>query len=237
MENATYNGGGVGLGDAMILSQGGCGGQFMWLILLIALMGGGFGWGNNNRGVAMQSDVYAANDMQDMKSNQRQIMSIGNNLGNGIADATFSLSRDINQNTCMLDKSIMQGNFAVEKAVTDARYVLADGIGQNRFATQQGFSDLGRNVDGVRYDGAMNTCKITENATFNTQKILDKLSAMEFNAMKNENENLRMQLADARLAVSQRYQNDYLREAINPPPRPAYIVSNPYCQCNNGCGC
>ena len=211
------------------------GGNFAWFIILFALLGGG-NW-NNNRGMATQADVYAANDMQDIKANQRQIMTIGNNLGNGIADATFSLSRDINQSACMLDKSIMQGNYAVEKAVTDARYVLADGIGQNRFATQQGFADTGRNIDSVKYENAMNTCKITETDTFNTQKILDKLGQMEMNAMKAEADNLRMQLADARLAVSQCNQNNYLRDTISPCPRPAYIVPSPYCNCNGGCGC
>lgn len=207
------------------------GGNFAWFIILFALLGGG-GW-NNQRGMATQADVYAANDMQDMKANQRQIMSIGNNLGNGIADATFSLSRDINQSACMLDKSIMQGNYAVEKSVTDARYVLADGIGQNRFAAQQGFNGVDKNIDAVRYENAMNTCKITTTDTENTQKILDKLNSMEFNAMKNENENLRMQLADARLIAN----NQVIANTVAPCPRPAYIVPNPYCNCNNSCGC
>lgn len=206
------------------------GGNFAWFIILFALLGGG-GW-NAQRGMATQADVYAANDMQDMKANQRQIMSIGNSLGNGIADATFSLSRDINQGNCMLDKSIMQGNYAVEKSVTDARYVLADGIGQNRFATQQGFCDTARNIDAVRYENALNTCKITTTGTENTQKILDKLNTMEFNAMKNENENLRMQLADARMIAN----NQVIANTIAPCPRPAYIVPSPYCNCNNGCG-
>ena len=212
------------------------GNNFVWFFLLFALMGGN-GWGGN-RGLATQADVYASNDMQDLKGNQRQIMQMQNNLGNGIADATFSLSRDINQGACMLDKSIMQGNYAVEKSVTDTRYVLGDAINNNRFATQQGFADTGRNIDSVKYENAMNTCKITETDTFNTQKILDKLGQMEFNAMKNEADNLRMQLAYARLANSQYAQNQTLINAIAPCPRPAYIVPNPYCQCNNGgCGC
>lgn len=237
MENAgiqpVMNVGG-GYGDGF----GWGGGGFAWFILLFALMGGN-GWGNN-RNYATQSDVYAANDMQDMKSNQRQLQSGINSLGNGIADATFALNtnilntqRDIAQSACMLDKSIMQGNFAVEKAVTDARYVLGDGINNNRFAAQQGFNDVGRNIDSVRYDNALNTCKITETDTFNTQKILDKLSSMEMNAMKNENENLRMQLADARMVAN----NQVIANTIAPCPRPAWIVPNPYCNCNSGCGC
>lgn len=232
--------GNMGYGDGF-----GYGGGFIWAILIFALLGGGGfgGWGNRGN-MATQADVYAANDMQDMKGNQRQIMSSINGLGNGLADLGYALNtsvlntqRDIAQSACMLDKSIMQGNYAVEKAVTDARYVLNDGINNNRFATQQGFADVGRNIDAVRYDGAMNTCKITETDTFNTQKILDKLTSMEMNAMKSEADNLRMQLADARLAVSQYGQNQYLVNAIAPCPKPAYVVPNPYCNCNNGCGC
>lgn len=211
------------------------GGNFAWFILLFALLGnGGFGWGGN-RGIATQSDVYAANDMQDMKANQRQIMTIGNNLGNGIADATFSLSRDINQGVCMLDKSIMQGDFNIEKTITDNRYVLGSAINDGRFATQYGFAEMGRNIDGVRYDGAMNTCKITTNATENTQKILDKLNNMEFNAMKAENENLRMALAKEHNINVNYAQTRDIVGAVRPFPVPTFLVGNPYG--NNGCNC
>lgn len=219
----------------------GYGGGFIWAILIFALLGGGGfgGWGNRGN-MATQADVYAANDMQDAKSNQRQILSSINGIGNGLADLGYALNtsilntqRDVAQSACMLDKSIMQGNYAVEKAVTDARYVLGDGINQNRFATQQGFADTGRNIDSVKYENAMNTCKITETDTFNTQKILDKLNCMEMNAMKNENENLRMQLADARMVAN----NQVIANTVAPCPRPAWIVPNPYCNCNGGCGC
>lgn len=224
MNVGGYNGDGFGWG----------GGGFAWFILLFALMGGN-GW--NNRGYATQADVYAANDMQDIKGNQRQIMTIGNNLGNGIADATFALNNSILNGFNGVQRDIASGTYAIDKAITDNRYILGNAINEGRFATQQGFNEVGRNIDSVRYDNAMNTCKITETDTFNTQKILDKLGQMEMNAMKNENDNLRMQLADARLAVSQCGQNQYLINAIAPCPKPAYVVPNPYCNCNNGCGC
>ena len=248
MENATYNGGGVGLGDAMILSQGGCGGQFMWLVLLIALMGGGFG-GWNNRGndyvtaaqaANIRSDIYASNDQQDIKngiSTLRQTVTAGlSDVGYANMNGQNAIQRDIGQAACMLDKSIMQGNFGIERSITDNRYVLGNAINEGRFATQNGFNGVERNIDALRYDGAMNTCKITETDTFNTQKILDKLSSMEFNAMRNENENLRQQLAQANLAVSQCAQNQYLVNTISPCPKPAYIVPSPFVT-NNGCGC
>lgn len=230
MENTSgitpvMNVGGYGYGDGF----GWGGGSFIWFILLFVLLGGGNGWGNRSN-VATQADIYASNDSQSM----RQAI---NNLGNGIADATFALNNTINNGFNATQRDIMQGNFAVQNGITDTRYVLGDAVMQTRFATQQGFADVGRNIDAVRYDNAMNTCKITTNATEGTQKILDKLSNMEMNAMKAEADNLRMQLADARLANSQYAQNQTLIQAIAPCPRPAYVVPNPYCNCNNGCGC
>lgn len=224
----------------------GGGAWFMWIIVLFALMGGN-GWGNNRnndyvtaaQAANIRSDIYASNDQQDIKngiSTLRQTVTAGlSDIGYANLNGQNGIQRDILQGNCMLDKSIMQGANGIERAITDSRYVLADAIGQNRFAAQQGFNGVDRNIDAVRYENAMNTCKITETDTFNTQKILDKLNCMEMNAMKNENENLRMQLADARLAVSQCNQNQYLKEAINPPARPSWIVPNPYCNCNGGC--
>lgn len=244
MENAN-----IGLGDAMILGQGGCGNQFVWLIILIALMGGGFGgWNNRDTNVARIQDVYASNDNQSLNGNIRDLNNGLFRLGNGIADATFALNnsvmngfnstqRDIMQGNCMLDKSIAQGTYVIDKAITDNRYVLGNAINDGRFAMQGGFNGVERNVDAVRYDGAMNTCKITTNATENTQRILDKLNAMEFNAQKAENENLRQALAQANLTVSQFAQNQYLVNAIAPNPKPAYVVPSPFVTNAGCCGC
>lgn len=224
---------------------------FVWLIVIFALMGGGFGGWNNNRNFATQADVYAANDMQDLKGNQRAIQGGISSLGNGICDATFALNntavngfattnqnvlqgnyaldKSVMQGDFMLDKSIMTGNNGLERAITDSRYVIGNAVNENRFATQFGFGDVNRNIDAVRYDNAMNTCKINETGNINTQKILDKLSCMEFNAIKNENENLRLALADARLTCSQQAQNNTIINAIRPYPFPTYNFS---CGCN-----
>ena len=58
------------------------------------------------------------------------------------------------------------------------------------------------------------------------------------------NADLRTQVQAFNLAVSQRNQNDYLIDKLQPCPTPAYVVPNPNC-CynygnfgfNNGCGC
>lgn len=206
------------------------GGWFMWILVLFVLMGGNGAWNNRVGDVATTRDVYASNDFQSLRT-------AVNNLGNGIADATFALNNTINNGHNALGRDIANGTYVLDKAITDTRYVIGNAVNENRFAAQNGFNGVDRNIDAVRYENAMNTCKITTTDTENTQKILDKLGQMEFNAMKNEAENLRMQLADARLAVSQCAQNQYLVNNIAPQPRPAYIVPNPYCNCNNGCAC
>ena len=62
--------GGYGYGDGW----GGGNGCFMWVILLFALMGGGFGgWNNRDTNVARIQDVYASNDNQTLNANVRDL--------------------------------------------------------------------------------------------------------------------------------------------------------------------
>lgn len=81
---------------------------------------------------------------------------------------------------------------------------------------------------------AQNTCHVTTNATENTQKILDKLCMMEANAKDNEIARLRYDLQAAQLTLAQGAQTQTIVGALKPSPMPAYIVSSPYCNCNNG---
>lgn len=225
---------GYGYGDGW----GGGAGCFMWIILLFALMGGN-GWNNRDTNVARIQDVYASNDNQTLNANVRDLSDKMFRLGNGISDATFALNNSITN----IGRDIANGTYVIDKAVTDTRYVLGNAINDGRFATQYGFAEMGRNIDGVRYDGAMNTCKITTNATENTQKILDKLNNMEFNAMKAENENLRMALAKEHNINVNYAQTRDIVGAVRPFPVPTFLVGNPYgngsCNCgvNYGCQC
>lgn len=223
--------GGYGYGDGW--GNNGC---FMWVILLFALMGGGFGGWGNRGDVASSRDVFAANDLQDLRSNQRQIMSIGNNLGNGLADLGYALNTSILNGFSNTQRDIANGTYVIDKAITDNRYVLGNAVNENRFAAQQGFNGVDRNIDAIRYENAMNTCKITTTGTENTQKILDKLNSMEFNAMKNENENLRMALANERNINVNYMQTRDIIGAVRPFPVPAFQVGNPYGNCACNCG-
>lgn len=231
------NGGTVGLGDAMILSQGANGGWgngagcFMWIILLFALMGGGFGgWNNRGVDVATTRDVYASNDFQSLRT-------AVNNLGNGIADATFALNNTINNGHNALGRDIANGTYVVDKAVTDTRYVLGQAINENRFAAKDCCCTTNRNIDQLRFDNTigMNNIQAAIHAEGEeTRKLI----------VANQMENLKYALAEkdrnlqtAQFALSQQAQNATIINAVRPFPVPAFQVGNPYgTGCNCGCG-
>lgn len=218
---------GIGLGDAMLLANQGKdgwgGGCFFWVIILFWLMAGGNGWGNNNRNYATTNDVYAANDQQSLMNNIEQVRAGNINLGNGLADLGYALNNSIQNGFT----GVMRDTFSLQNTMMGGFNNIGQAINENRFATQQGFCN-------TNYNNAMNTCSIKENATANTQAILDKLNAMQMDAKTAEIANLRQALADSQLAYSQQAQNATLISALKPYPSPAYLVGNPY---GNTCAC
>lgn len=235
------NGGSVGLGDAMILSQGANGGWgngagcFMWIILLFALMGGGgFGWGNRGD-VASTRDVYASNDFQSLRS-------AVNNLGNGIADATFALNNTMNNGFNNTQRDIMQGNYAVDKAITDNRYVLGQAINENRFAAKDCFCTTNRNIDQLRFDNQIGMQGIQAAIHAEGEETRKLIVANQMEALKMALAEKDRHLQTAEFALSQQAQtysikNDVIN-AVRPFPQPAFPVGNPYgINAGVNCGC
>lgn len=209
----TYNPG-VGLGDAMLLAQnsnGGFGGgaAWMWIIVLFFLMGGG-AWGNNRGNVATQSDVYAANDAQNTWGSLRDISRQINQIGDGISSATYALNNTVQNGFT----GVMRDNFGIQTNMMGGFANLAQAVNENRFAAQQCCCETNRNIDSVNYNAAINTNNINSVAVANTQRILDRLCAMEANAKDAEIAALRQKLADANLAYSQQAQTTYLIDQL-----------------------
>ena len=178
---------------------------FIWVILLLFLCGGGFGWGNRGN-VATTQDVAASNQFAQIDNGIR-----------GLAAGQASLGYD-NLKQSADSNMMMAGGFAN----------LTQALAENRFAQQNCCCETTRNIDSVRYEMAQNTCAITTNDTANTQKILDKLCMMEANAKDNEIARLRSDLQAAQLTLAQGAQTQTIVGALRPSPMPAYIVSSPY---------
>ena len=234
----------VGLGDAMLLAQNGGGmngangSWFVWILVLFLLLGGN-GWNRQQGDYATQAQVYASNDQQTLMGEIRNLNNGINRLGNGIADATYALNNTMTNGFASAQRDILQGNFGIQQDILGGvngvqRDIMAIGnnlgqaINENRFTAQNCCCETNRNIDSVRYDAALNTSNINSTATANTQKILDKLAAMEANAKDAEIANLRQQLSAVNLAASQQAQNATIIQAVRPYPAPAYVVSSPY---------
>lgn len=199
---------GIGIGDAMLLAQNGAngygGGCWIWVILLFFLMGGNGMWGNRN--AATTNDVYAANDAQNTWNSMRDISRQINQVGDGISSATYALNNAVQNGFT----GVMRDQFNMQTTMMGGFNNVGQALAENRFAQQQCCCETNRNIDGVRYDGAINTNNINTVATANTQRILDRLCAMEANAKDAEIAHLRQELAASQLAFSQQAQNTYL---------------------------
>ena len=224
-----YQGGGFG--------NGGFGGDWAWILLLLVLFGnngwgnGGFGggaWGGDGLYPWMNNSQNINNGFRDQMLNT-QITSIGDKLVSGFGDITTQLCNGFNGT----QMSILQ-------SVNGLQSQLAQCCCDNRLATCQTQNVI-----------ATESAATRANATANTQAILDKLCQLELDGYKREVDSLRGQLTDAKLKASQVEQNAFISQGLNnevdalynrlsncPVPSTPVYGRTPIFTCNNnGCGC
>lgn len=204
-------------------------GDWGWIILLLLLAGGGWGNGFGGFGGGM-NDIYPWMNQANLVSNGFRDQLINDNI--------IGIRSDLGDISTQLCNGFNSTQMGILQAVNGLQSSFSDCCCENRLATVQT-----QNV--IASEGAATRA----NATANTQAILDKLCQLEMDGYKREIDNLRGQLADARMAASQTAQTSRiladnaaqtvaLEQYLNPVPVPAYIVQNPNCcNQNNGCGC
>lgn len=138
--------------------------------------------------------------------NTLEITSKLNGIENGLCDGFYSVATNSLQAQNQLQRDLCQGFQAVTAAITD-----------NRFAAEKCCCETQRAIDGVvnaiHKDGDKTRALITQ----------------------NEMQKMRDEIQDQKLKLSQINQNNYLINTLQPTPKPAYNVPNPYA--NYGCGC
>lgn len=160
-----------------------------------------------------------------------------NGVQNQLCNSCFDMSNAINNGFASMQNTMMQNEMArqnccceTKQAISDLKYTIAT----------ENCSDRQAISDGIRDVIASNTAQ--------TQAILDKLCQQEIDAKNETIANLRTQLNMQNLAASQTAQTaailannaaqtQALEQYLNPSPIPAYVVQNPNCCVNNGCGC
>ena len=160
--------------------------------------------------------------------------------GNGITAAITGAQNALSQQMYSNEIANLNRSFAEQTANSQGFNALQGQLAQcccdNRLATVQT-----QNV--VQSDGAVTRQSIAQGI----QSIQDKLCQLEMDGYKRENDNLRQQLNMASLAASQNAQTaqieagqralaNEVEQYVAPNPKPAYIVSSPYC-CNQNYGC
>lgn len=146
-----------------------------------------------------------------------------NGVGNQLASCCCDLKYDLSSNAAEIGRGI-------ERGFSDTNYNLATQTNTLTTAVNNGFCQAG-------FAAQTNTRDIIDNASANTRAILEKLSKMEIDAKNDKIADLTAKLNRADLAASQAAQNTYLINELKPCPQPAYVVPNPYCNCNCNNGC
>lgn len=247
-----------------------------WIILVIIILaalggnwggnnGGGFGGQpiivNDGGGSSVQRGFDQAATMAGLSGIQGGIAGLSTQLCGCCGDLSMQMCNGFNGVINQMSNNALaslERSFAAQAANTAGMNALQAQFAQcccdNRLATESLRATVLSENCADRYEAANNTRNIIESQTRNTQSILDKLCQLELDGYKRENDALRDQLSDARLAASQTAQTAAIRDGQNAsvaalvnelrscpiPAQPVY-GSQPIFSCpnnnNNGCGC
>ena len=207
-------------------------GGWLGILLLIALLGGGLGFGGFGgfggggaglQGMATRADINEGFALNNITSGITAIQQ-------GIADATYALNN-----------SLMTGFHGVDRGLCDLSHQLSDCCCENRAAIAQ-----------VRYDMATQACDtrnliqnttrdLMDNQNANTRAILDFLTTDKISTLTAENQALKFAASQAQqnafITANQDAQTaELIRRLGRDCPVPAYVVPNPNCCYGNPLG-
>lgn len=221
-------------------NDGGWGNDWWAVIIILALFGGWggrgglFGNAGSGSGCGCSTPATCA-DLQAGFNNQ----AVTNKL-NGLENGLCSLGYDQLAQMNGIANTIQQGDFALQQAINNASVAnmqdtnslsrqLSDCCCENRAA-----------IKDVQYTAAMNnsallqainaqTNTIVQNDNANYRALHDELVSYQMQQKDDVIAELRSQVQALNLGVSQRNQNDYLIDRLQPCAKPAYFVPNPNC--------
>ena len=175
---------------------------FIYLVWLAVLGGGGLFGGNRTaelQNAVTRSDLFEGFNNQDVNGQLRGIT-------NGICD----------------------GFYAINSGLKDGFYGIQGALAENRFAQQSCCCETNRNIDAVRYEGAQNTCAITNaiHAEGEATRALINANTMQDLRDKLEARDRDIMVRDFQL--SQLSQTANLVNELRPCAKPAYITCSPY---------
>ena len=189
---------GLSVSDVAALSNGGFGGfgggfeGLIYLAVICAMFGGGFGFGGFGNGagaavatgMATQADMQRGFDAQNSMANQRETLAaVTSGTAQTIAASTANAANAIT--------AIKDGNAALIREFGTVESALTALGGKQ----QECCCNILRATDQVRYDGAVNTAAINANTTAQVQKVLDAIAGNRMAEMQSQINALQLQNA------------------------------------------
>lgn len=195
--------------------MGGFGGDWLALIVLFALFGGGWGGNGGFGGGAGWQQGF----------NTQNILSKLDGITNGLSDGFYAMNTNALQGQNQLARDLCTGFAAVNAAISE-----------NRFAAQECCCQTQRAIDGVNYNNAKNTCDIVNAIHAEGEATRGLITQNTMQALRDKLADKDRDIQTRDFQLSQLAQNAYLVNTLNPAPIPAYAVANPKC-CHQACGC
>lgn len=226
---------------AAVTNNDGFGGNNGWwiIIILFAL----FGWGRNGYGANNGSDVQSGYALAtDFATLERKM----DGIQGGLCDGFYAQNTNLLNGFSGVQNTLAQGFAGLNTALVQQGYETRMGDQATQTQLASCCCDLKGLVKDAVTQGIMNTNTIQQTMnqmTFQNQQnycetlraihdvqdgIINHMNAEKMQTLRDENQALR-------LAASQQAQNNYLIGELRPAPSPAYVVPNPYCNCNTGC--
>lgn len=234
----------------------GFGGDWIWILVVFALL---FGWGGNgfgnNGGNGVGAVPYMVGSTYTDAAIQRGFdnQSVINKL-NGIEQGICNLGYDNLAQMNNLGMAVSNGFHGVDNAICNLGYTTQQGFNATQVSMLQGQNALQaqlsdcccqtqRAIDGVNYNMATNTCAITnqmnnntrdiiESQNAGTRAILDYLCQDKISTLQAENQSLKLAASQADqnnfIAATQSAQTaELIRRLGADCPQPAYVVQPP----------
>lgn len=221
---------------------GGCG-DWIWILLLFAVLGGGWGGGFGGfggfsgaglQGMATRADINEGFALNNITGGIQGIQQ-------GICDSTYALTNAINGGFNQTQMGMMQGFNGVERGFCDLSHQISDCCCETRTAIQDVKYTMATEACNTRNLIQNTTRDIIDGQNANTRAILDFLTQDKIATLTAENQSLKFQASQAAqnafITANQDAQTaELIRRLGRDNPVPAYVVPNPNCCYGNPVG-
>ncbi len=233
-ENGVLGGGGMGPADVAAVMRGNYGGyndgwggnnSFWIVILFLAMMwgGNGFGWGNGGfqnaigyENLATSNEVQRGFDNQNSMANEREILaSINNQALQGMQNA--------NQNTQYITGTLNDKYNELQRDIAGVAMQQQQGMAAQQQCCCETKMLISETASQARYDSAMQNNAVLQAIQAEGNATRQMIQQDKIDGLQQKVQTLEMQNA--------------MSGVVKYPMSTAYNAGfNPFCNCNSGCG-